>query len=517
MLAEDEPPILFMMKAMIEEAHPSFKVRQWAFNGKDAWAMIQQQKPDVLITDIKMPFIGGLELVSKVKELDPQILCLILTGYNDFEYVRTALQLQACDYLLKPVKEEQLKQTLVKLADQLDQITLDAETALIKHYVNYGNGFDSRRYLGRKVELSYSYYNYFLVRAGAASKLEYDILNPGKEAIKLLQRKMVVDIVPAGTGVWIMEGPQLNEKIIVIGDPHLWEPNTSEQFADLLINHLRGLNSDIPFHVFTGQSVKLPELLREAIDQLRKIVHLCTRIHRSGLYPVIGVAEEQKENYLSPDLLAKCMQLVQENSYVHFNKSLMMWSVDWERKDFSQEKIEAILEAIVLKFEQYLGGGQLRSLNEFDANEIISTCTSIPQIVEEFGNYIKPNFERGSRVQQASAKDLVSRIEEYLNTHYMDPISNEIYQNIFGYNKNYISNVFSEVKGLPPSKYLMKLRIQKAKLLIEEHIELPLKTVAERVGYDDPLYFSRVFRNETGFSPKDYKEMLSRQREGESE
>ncbi|RTE04306.1 response regulator transcription factor [Paenibacillus whitsoniae] len=504
LLAEDEPPILFMIKALIEASHSSFQVNNWAFNGKEAWAIVQRQKPDVLVTDIKMPFIDGLELMAKVKDMDPRIPCIVLTGFHDFEFVRDALRLHAFDYLLKPVKEEQLKQVLDKLFKQLAENSADNETGIIRHCIYYGKDVGEEM-KARIATLPYAKYDLLLVRAGAASKLVYDTLNPGRRPIRLVQMDLIELITPSGIAVWVLDGLQLNEKIIVMASNFAGEIVHPDAFAEELLRRLQE-RSAIPFHVFVGDSVERPELLRDAADQLRRVVTLQTRLHRSGVYPTTRL-QQDAGNAMDEDIINRCKLIVQEEKFDVFMKALELWSKEWLNRDYTQELLEMILQTMISKYEQIWYTTRI----EFDANEVVASCTCLPQVVEEFGNYMKPFFERRVRSQQAaSAKDLVHTIEHYLNTHYMEPISNEMYHSLFGYNKNYISNVFSEIMGIPPSKYLMKVRILKAKSLIVEQPHLPLKTVAELVGYDDPLYFSRVFKNEIGFSPKEYREMISR-------
>ena len=106
MVAEDEPLIKENMISKIHNATPCFKVVYAASNGQDALTHMDKYRPDVLITDIQMPVMDGLELIEQAKKRYPDMECIILTGYNEFEYARKAMKNGVQEYLLKPLKQE---------------------------------------------------------------------------------------------------------------------------------------------------------------------------------------------------------------------------------------------------------------------------------------------------------------------------------------------------------------------------------------------------------------------------
>ena len=109
-VVEDEPPILREILSIIESFHEDYCLLGSAVNGKDALQFLEKRgaEIDVLITDIQIPVLTGLELISHIRDSYPHILCIILTGYSDFNYARQALRYGVFDYLLKPVDEEEL-------------------------------------------------------------------------------------------------------------------------------------------------------------------------------------------------------------------------------------------------------------------------------------------------------------------------------------------------------------------------------------------------------------------------
>ena len=120
-LVEDEVVIRKGVRSSIDWEKEGFTFVGEASDGELAYPLIRKEKPDILITDIRMPFMDGLELSRLVKKELPQIKILILSGYNEFEYAKEAINLGVTDYLLKPISSDQLLEAIRRVADQIDK------------------------------------------------------------------------------------------------------------------------------------------------------------------------------------------------------------------------------------------------------------------------------------------------------------------------------------------------------------------------------------------------------------
>jgi two-component system response regulator YesN len=103
-LCDDNEIILEGLSSQIKWKDLGIELTATAADGNEAWELIQKNPPDLLITDIRMPYMDGLELSKKARELNPNIVILIISAYDDFQYARTAMHLQAFDYILKPIE-----------------------------------------------------------------------------------------------------------------------------------------------------------------------------------------------------------------------------------------------------------------------------------------------------------------------------------------------------------------------------------------------------------------------------
>ncbi len=121
MIIEDEPPIGRGLKSMIESTHDSFEVVAMAYNGQEALDLLKKIQPDMIITDIRMPIMDGIELAREVRKRFPDIQIILLSGYQEFDYAREAMQLGIMHYLLKPLSKMQLKTMLDDLYTEMVQ------------------------------------------------------------------------------------------------------------------------------------------------------------------------------------------------------------------------------------------------------------------------------------------------------------------------------------------------------------------------------------------------------------
>jgi len=510
MLIEDEPPILRMVKEMIESSPQGFVVSQTAFNGRKALSLLEESaaKPDLIVTDIRMPVMDGLLFMRELEARGYDIPCIVLSGYSDFNYAREALQFRACDYLLKPLKEDLLEQSLAKASAMLRKRKEATERAYLKQALRLPD--DS----GVEPENpGYPCYQLLLVRGGAHRSDEWDELSPasggwrqGEEDLLKAALFELGNVAPA----WWISGLASNEKIAVRGLANpVTEALSRDAAEEMLAEWIRVDGVANRQACLAVSEPVAPDRLASSLRALREALARETGIGESRVW---FHGDSGRPGFvLTAELEQACRTLTKSGDYRSFEKAMLGWKEEWRREGYGQYAIESLLTAIVRMFRaQWLTEG-VGNATEFDANEIVSGCGTLDEAAGQFCGFMKEEYNRSSRSRpDRSAKDLIDNVRRYLDEHYMEPIGSDKLQQVFGYNKTYISNVFSEVVGVPPGKYLAKLRIDKAIGLLNDRSELSLRQVAEQVGYEDSLYFSKVFKNATGLSPKEYKERRER-------
>lgn len=502
MLVEDEPPILEMIKDMISSANTGFEVVSSAYNGRDALKLLEKEIPDVIITDIKMPFVDGLELIKKVNEQYPGVICVILSGYNDFEYARSALRLRVYDYLLKPIQPDLLEHLLDRLLESLKKKSFEEEYSFINSLVN-NEQVDQESNLSQS--LPYQWYYVVLAYAGALSSYLYDCINPRRDFWNNIDMNDLTGrLIGKNRKAWILNSRYTNGKVFIIARD-CENDNYIKSVCFLLMDQIKVGN--MPVNIISGHGS--PDVLNipQIVNRLNNILSREIIFGKSNVF-----FKEEKSSYspfISPDVDERIGRVSQISNYDVFRKSLKILVNEWEEGNFTQLAVQTMLNRLVNLF----ASNSVLALDKnlwVDANEIISSSNNYEELYQNICTVFKSLFDLQSEksLYNLTAKELVDKIEKYLEANYTKNITYKVFNEMFGYNETYITNVFRNIKGISPSKYVTRLRIDKAKDIISKQPDILLKNVSDMVGYDDSLYFSRVFKDMTGLSPSEYVKNL---------
>ena len=212
MLVEDEPPILNMLKDMIDSGNNEFIVSSCAYNGKDALELLEKEVPDVIITDIRMPFLDGLELISQVNKIHPQIKCIILSGYSDFEYARSAIRLNVYDYLLKPIEPDSLYELLLKLYCLFEEQKVKDENEYLNAVINF-----QESEVRDNFKMDYPFYFVYWFSQAIYPINSMMLLTPERIFGRIvISEKLDRASIENNSKIWIVNGKYANEKVFVI-------------------------------------------------------------------------------------------------------------------------------------------------------------------------------------------------------------------------------------------------------------------------------------------------------------
>lgn len=508
MLIEDEPPILHMVKDMIEASGQSFVVSYTAFNGRKALQLLEENdvKPDLIMTDIRMPVMDGLQFMKTLISRGYDIPCIVLSGYSDFNYAREALQSHAYDYLLKPLKMAHLEKCLIRTADLLHKRKEMGERVYLKQALRLSDADDLDTDL---VKPACEGYQILLWRKGTHRNEEWEELVLGFGGWKEKEENTISQFLSEcvkNTPIWWLNGITSNEKIAIIGLQDKESTAICRDVADMMLQKWDRCQGgvDAPLCLAVSASVTTDQMA-SSLRLLRKSLLSVSKIGESCLW--FDGDHDKRDFVLTAEMEQDCRLLANSRDYHSFEKTMVGWKERWKKEGYSQLIIESLLMMVVRFFRIQRPLENESAVPVFEANALVSGCKTLDEVSEQFCGFMKEEFSRLNDIRShRSAKDLIEQVKLYLDEHYMEPIGSEQLQQVFGYNKTYISNVFSDVVGIPPGKYLSKIRIEKAMELLHERPELSLRQVAEQVGYEDSLYFSKVFKNATGLSPKAYKE-----------
>ena len=529
-LVEDEVVIRNGIKNSIEWEKEGYEFVGEASDGELAYPMILEKKPDILITDIKMPFMDGLELSRLVKEALPDIQILILSGYDEFEYAKEAIRLKVAEYLLKPVSSVKLLKVLRDVSDSIYQEREEKE--LLEQYAKemqenteqeklkfFGYLIDGNKLskeeaveTGRKydMDLRAGAFNILLFKllATAENYKQPDVVQHVYEAIdQVVEEIPYVCSFQRGIDGWGF--------LLTAADEAQMEERTGA-FARKLAETM-GQYESLAYYGGIGKSVSDLGDLRESFREADKafagrFMQENNRIstgkdmlaaHEDDAFKLseFGATEKTRmliEKFLNNGMLEEiesfakaCVAEVTEDNF----RSLLM-----------RQYIIMDIYIVVMSFCEKMGVPKLELEEKSDK---LKSRIGLIQTLDELEEYLIPllseAIEFRNEVSGRRYSDIIESAKAKINEMYMsDDISLNAVAVSVGMSPSYFSSVFSREVGKTFVEYLTEIRMDKAKELLTCS---PMKTseIGYEVGYKDPHYFSYIFKKTQGCSPKEYR------------
>jgi two-component system, response regulator YesN len=509
-VVEDEPLILRSIKNSIIKAHSGFYIDGEASNGEDAIDIIEKSQPDVVFTDIRMPILDGLSLVEELRKRMIQAKIIILSGYQEFDYAKRALKYGVNDYILKPIDQDYLKDLLEKIYTELENEKIENQKFLLQELINsnyYSEIPDSKLEHAFDKNLKYGF---FLLCSGSYCTINLNWNTPSKNFwlrnnIQLILNK----ILPTGIPSWVLDYKNGNMKIIVVGlteaANNSFSTITSELFRNLI-------SKQFPITIVTSsllnQLYDLPYIIQEYDIILRKnIVFSISKL-------VLSDAVNNDNEVMNDMIEVNAEKLLYVNYIKNFQQKQFIYEFEkilkvYEENRLPQLKLESLLKHITNLF--------LISGSQISQDDYIETCLEIDELISNSYNY-KQVFDgmcviyselfdllANTDIDRNSQESLVKEVENFIRQNYTNQISLQSIAKRFGFTLPYLSSIFKKQKGISPMKFIINLRIERAKELLISDRNLTLKDISLLTGYEDPFYLSRAFKSVTNMSPSEFK------------
>ncbi|MDD3251277.1 MAG: response regulator [Lachnospiraceae bacterium] len=509
-LCDDNEIILEGLKTQVQWQKLGIELSATAVNGQEALSLIQRYKPDILITDIRMPYIDGLELSRKARMLNPQIVILIISAYDDFEYARSAIHLGALDYILKPINIDSLNQLLATAADTCKKQHHDQHTIITNIFKSLlipsnrtaealalldENGvmldqyccvmlaeLNQNRTMGLSEEIKYSIARKFsgigkdniadnvyqlevtdtqyLFLLTSVSRLQLSILRT-----ELFQR--IRGLFPANH--------DYTDVSIAAGNFYLGLDHISRSYADakeaMKLHFIKGSNADLLYEEIAVYASN--EKAKQIAAQMDSGI---------DLIPALKAGNRDAVNLRLNDLRQWLLQKGSD-SYLYMTVSIGSFYNNLSRElEESGINIRELFDDPVSEFSKITSSGTLDSCIE-------NLRTSLYQICD----YITKN--------QSKYGKIISEALAYMQTHYQDSNLNiDVVANAIGLSPSYFSTIFRSEAGITFTDYLIRLRMEKAKTLLENG-NMKIYEISQQVGYENAAYFSAAFKKYFGKSP----------------
>lgn len=517
-IADDEARICRLIQALVDWDSLQMEIVATAENGIEALEKVRTEKPDILITDIRMPGCSGLELIEKAKELCPTLFIIIISGYANFEYAKTAIQYGVSEYLLKPINKNELTDSLLKLKEEIIQKQKEKETST----------------------------NFLKDRAKDIGKLRSVLIQDLLEN-KKISREEMEDFYhfPMQSGNYQAFCVKLDRKTEEVTLELIWEKiqKIMESGVKKCCNAWVFLQKESYFYGILNYPQKDTEsvrkMLRDCLNQMEAQKHLFGTVEISmGLGIAVKEPEELWKSLKAANQAVK-ERLVEgtgkllegkEGAAVLYEQKLLdkyarklsnaleLLSVE-ELERANEELYQSVLNANgvhgfeIVELVQSAGSMfsmqlDLKDKANFLANltQKSENCSSLKDIFSELSICEKQELEQMLHMREKDSARPVRLAKQYIQNHYYEQITLEEVSEEVGLSPAYFSVLFKKETEVGFAKYLMNVRMEETKIMLRE-TNLPVAEICRKVGYNDIKHFTHTFEKMAGIKPAVYRKL----------
>lgn len=498
-IVEDEPAIARGLSLMITQSGPDFQVLSVCKNGIDGLEAILRLKPDLVFSDIEMPAMNGLEMIAHMQESGFRTRCVILTGYSDFEYARTAISLGVTDYLLKPIAPDALNRILLSCREQARSTLRILQTEYLQRCLFQ----DSLHTRGSNPLLGYDC-TLMILFWGPMHGNNYTeaILHTEKQLPDAAQLHVLEEAHQLS--IFSLSGLHYNEHIYA-----LVYPEGASRDLSAIAESLSGMSRSSSTYLHLSISETIHQ--GEGIHVFLHNAYLFSMSHNPYGFDTIQKCEPFQNDLpiqVSLEVRQACATLPSPASQEPLFSILHSIISYWEQTRAAQFQIVSDLKFFFgCIFRSYSKENRLYP----DISELVSTCHSYAELEKEIQYELQHICGFSNEFLSKGQQPLAYRVKNWLDNNFTAQITGKNFQDLFGRSGKYISTLFKSEFGMSPNKYVSELRLQMAKKLMESNPAILLKDVAELVGFTDAFYFSKVFKTCEGISPSQYLENLKEQ------
>ena len=501
MIVDDEAVVRNGLKVLLDWEELGFEICAEGFDGLDGLEKILSFKPELVLIDLKMPGLGGIEVISRARQEGFNGEFIILTGYSDFQFAKSAISLGVKEYLLKPVDEDELEQILKKIKTELDSKSAAndngraaAESAL-RELLLYTQTNENAKSLIEGLDIDFNY-NTFCVAILASGEPEIlGVVNkPSKERLAIM-----LGGIEKNTEVL-----EMDDKWVIIFKGKTYE----EALEKLLFNNERLMNLyNEKYFIAIGQDVTYFEDLHYSYECAGLLMDYRFSFERESYVTIATFGNNQDGRSVS--FCEAVCPYIEIGDTEGIDDCLNKKWEEYRIKMFKETDIKLEMSKEIFLLNVMLEERYQQRKSEFPdykaIDEKIKQAKSLEVLLDEVRKYL--NILSGI-VASASSDNVVKRVYAYLEKNYANDIKLESIAKMFNYNSAYLGKIFKKEMKESFNNVLDNIRIENAKRLLSEN-GYKVYQVSEKVGYSNIDYFYSKFKKYVGISPKEYQKLNS--------
>lgn len=529
MIVDDEPLTIEYLRQNIPIINPKWQTVVEASDGDEAFNILNKQKVDLIITDIRMPVMDGLELCRIVLKKFPKQKIIILSGYEEFDFAKKAMELGISSYILKPIVKVELKKILDKITREIekeksDRLAFDAIISLSK---------DLKKQVIKK----------FLEAIISDSYLEIKSLYPilFKMKVSLMEFEGIIMIIMVNKDSIIEESISVNNipilklllneitsKIIEgekIGRVFSDREENTVIFLNITdkksyIEYCKKIFNKISDEYYNKTGIRISGSIGELENEILQL-----NLSYNTAYNIIlnRLVSGENKLYMSKEdkiILNKISNISKDISSIKsgvLDNNEMVYLIAISKY---VEQMSSLAISEILRFGVHLISS-LEKINNFKLDEQVEEALKIlkdlshsekkiftkDEVIKIFKG-IAIVLSESSYVEQSKKEeiDYITKAKEYIYLHYPEPLSLASIAEKVCVSPSYLSSIFHEKVGESYIKFLTRVRVEQAAKLLKSKPALKIYRIAEKVGYISVKHFSYIFKNYFNQTPSEYQE-----------
>lgn len=468
-------------------------------DGEEALNYIKKNPVDILFTDVKMPFMDGLQLAQNAREIYPNLKIVIFSGFGEFEYAKKAIDIGVSDYILKPVNPKEFKETMEKVINDVNEDKEEKKNNELRKFrekeyillkIINGSSIDDLKekfFMDKHIDFMNKYKNMILM------EFDDDFFNDNQKYMKEL--KNTVDIK--------IDYLNLNPHQSII---FTFESMEEEKLNSILMKIHNKIFNDYEINCYFAVSnlLKSPYKITEEYSNIEHLMEQRFFIANNYVFFYDSELKLESTDEKFDDTMVKNIQYdIRSRDFCSLRKHVDCLIKKYgSYKTFSQMYVKFILSNIYKEVYE-----EIRKVNEADLNEKINEiyfCKTIQEISEMLNNLINKFEEQSSKGTYNERHD-VEMVKNYIHENYGSDLSLDKLAEYVYMTPSYLSSIFKKATNMGINNFIKNYRMEKARDMLE-NTNIRIKDIGNMVGYTNISYFCQSFREFYGLTPEKYRQ-----------
>ena len=500
LIVDDEKIERQGLKFLLKREEEELRILE-AANGLKALDILEKEEIDIMITDIKMPYMSGIELAKETRQRNQEIEIVICSGYGDFAYAQEAIRYDVMDYILKPVDPAEFHKRFLQIHKKVklknkEQLENQKQKGHLNKYFLLNYLYTGNEEFLQKTELApptehsgLRFYRMILVSSYADTfELEEEVLL--QELTENLHRKLYY----LNLNVY--------EAVFFIKERYSDYEEVAEQLYQFFKDRYHteccfAISREITdYKSLPEEFQQLEQLIGERFYQPRKHIYVNGREMEAEAM----TAEQESE------VLRSISEDIRYKDIVRLRQNFSLLEVKYgSSTKFSEVYVKFVFSNIIKEIYETVSSPQESVL----AKEVdrMYRCRTIKEVLQITEKAIE-KLEEFVRETESVSREEVSKVKNYVYTHYGDNLNTEMLAGMVYLSPGYLSCIFKEETGVNLNRFIRDVRMSKAKELLET-TNMKIVQVAREVGFSNNSYFARSFREYFGCTPESCRKGMS--------